>query len=338
MIRIGVICPSEIAFRRFMPAVSLLKDKFEFIGIGVSTAEERFGSDEVNQELLDIDYEKAKQFTDTYGGKIYDGYANIVNSDDIDAIYIPLPPALHYKWAKAALNAGKHVLLEKPFTTSSADTEELISIARERNLALHENYMFAFHNQLKEIAEIVSKGEIGDVRLYRISFGFPMRAANDFRYKKALGGGSLIDCGGYPIKYASMLIGETAHVAYANLNYIDGFEVDMYGSAALINDDGVTAQIAFGMDNEYKCELEIWGSKGTLKSDRILTAPVGFVPEITIRNSGEERKFALSADDSFKKSIEFFHSSIFDNDVRLKNYNTINKQAQLIEEFKSLLK
>ena len=121
--------------------------------------------------------------------------------------------------------------------------------------------MFAFHNQLKEIAQIIERGEIGDVRLYRISFGFPQRAVNDFRYNKELGGGALIDAGGYTIKYAAMLLGETAHITAAQMNYTDEFEVDIYGSATLVNQDGATAQIAFGMDNSYKCELEVWGSK-----------------------------------------------------------------------------
>lgn len=64
-----------------------------------------------------------------------------------------------------------------------------------------------------------------------------------------------------------MLLGETARVVYSQLNGVDGFEVDVYGSAALVNDAGVTAQVAFGMDNGYKCELEVWGNKGVCIRD-----------------------------------------------------------------------
>ena len=186
------------------------------------------------------------------------------------------------------------------------------------------------------VNDIVKSGEIGDVRLYRISFGFPMRAQNDFRYNKALGGGALLDCGGYTLKYASMLLGPTAKMKYAQSNNIDGFNVDMYGSAALVNDEGVTAQVAFGMDHNYKCELEVWGSKGTIYTNRILTAPAGFVPEVIIRKGNDEEKRNLPADDAFKKSILHFSKCIEDAETRRANYETLLRQARLVEQFKEL--
>lgn len=332
MKRIGIICPSEIAFRRFLPA---LKEAacFEYAGVAIANKEEFIGATE---EILAKERAKAQTFVDNYGGKIYEGYRNLIESNDIDAVYLPLPPGLHYQWAKVALNAGKHILVEKPCTTALSNTQDLMQEAGDKQLAVHENYMFAFHDQLKAVNDIVVSGEIGDVRLYRVSFGFPMRAQNDFRYNKALGGGALLDCGGYTLKYASILLGPTAKIKYAQSNNIDGFGVDMYGSAALVNDEGVTAQIAFGMDHNYKCELEVWGSKGTLYTNRILTAPAGLVPEVTIRKGNEEEKRNLPADDAFKKSILHFNKCIEDNATREENYETLLRQAQLVDSFKEL--
>lgn len=339
--RIGIICPSEIALRRFMPALQLVEN-IEFIGLGVCTKEERFGkrfpSNDIVKKVLKLEEDKAQMFIDQYGGKIFKGYKTIVESSEIDAIYIPLPPALHFYWAKSALEHGKHVFVEKPSTTSMADTKELVSIAKKSGLALHENYMFSFHDQLNAVDDIVKSGEIGDVRLYRISFGFPRRSVNDFRYNKALGGGALIDAGGYTLKYATHLLGETAKVRYAQMNYIDGFEVDIYGSAALVNSQGITAQIAFGMDNNYKCDLEVWGSIGCLTTERILTAPAGFVPEVTIRKGNVDEKKLLPSDDTFKKSIERFLQCIGDVNIRKQNYQEIVKQAEIVNEFKKLTK
>ena len=330
-VRIGVICPSEIAFRRFMPAV-LKSENAEYIGVAHASAKEWFGDNEPNEALLLSEKKKAEGFCKEYGGKVFDSYESLLTSPELDAIYLPLPPALHYRWAKEALRNGKHIFLEKPSTTSFADTEDLISIAKEKNLAVHENYMFAFHKQIAEIQDIISSGKLGDVRLYRIAFGFPQRAKNDFRYNKALGGGALLDCGGYTIKLATMLLGETAKIAYSKLNYTDGFDVDIYGSAAMINSEGVTAQLSFGMDNSYKCELEVWGSKGFLRTGRILTAPDGFEPtaEITIGNETETVK--LSADDTFGKSIEHFCKCVQDAKTREETYKTILKQAELVDE------
>ncbi len=339
MIRMGVICPSEIAFRRFMPAISQDKD-FQFVGIGVCRETELWGHDNMSGEeiknILVQERRKAEAFINVYGGKIYDGYSQIIESKEIDALYIPLPPALHYKWAKMALTNNLHVLVEKPATTLQNNTEELVKTAQDRSLALHENYMFIFHQQLEAINNIIHDGTVGDVRLYRICFGFPQRQKNDFRYKKDLGGGALIDAGGYVLKYAHMLLGESAKITAAQLNYIEGYEVDMYGSATIVNRYGDTAQIAFGMDNSYKCELEVWGSKGCLLTGRILTAPAGFVPEIEIKTAEGTRKQNLPSDDAFLKSIQHFKKCIQTNHVRTNNYQNILKQAGLVESFLSI--
>lgn len=341
--KIGIISPSEIAYRRFLPALQNNKE-FEFVGVAVASKSEWF---EGKTTLFPEDnwtttqkheIEKAKLFIKNYGGTIFDGYQSLIKDRAIDCIYVPLPPALHYKWANLGLEFGKHVFIEKPSTTCLKDTQSLVNLAKQYDLALHENYMFAYHEQLNYIKKIVNSGEIGDVRLYRISFGFPLRQSNDFRYKAELGGGALLDCGGYVLKYASMLLGDTTKLDYARLNHINGFEVDMYGSAALSNDQGVTAQIAFGMDNNYKCELEIWGSKGTFYTNRVLTAPRDFEPEAIIRKGNEETKIHLPADDTFSKSIQVFKECIINKKIREDEYKVMIRQEELLEEFKNKLK
>lgn len=341
MIRIGIICPSEIALRRFLPALQKANDKIQFAAIGIASPEEWFG-DLTNVSQAQIEEQQARErakaqtFIDQYGGEIIVGYGNLVSSDLIDAAYIPLPPALHHKWAKKALEAGKHVFVEKPSTTCLADTEDLIKLASEKGLALHENYMFIYHSQLEEIKNVVKSGEIGDVRLYRITFGFPLRQLNDFRYNKALGGGALLDAGGYCMKYADFLLGNNARIVTAQTNYIEGFEVEMFGSATMVNDEGITVQLAFGMDNDYQCKVEIWGSKGTITSDRILTAPVGFIPTYTIKKNQEVETRKLSADDAFLKSIQRFKDCVCSSEIRKENYSILRRQEILVEQFKHI--
>lgn len=314
--KIGIIGTSEIAFRRFLPALKKCKE-FTYAGVATRPVENP---------------EKSKAFKDTFGGKIYNNYDELLKDESIEAVYVPLPSGLHYEWGKKVLEEGKHLLLEKPFTTNIEDTKKLIALANEKNLAVHENYMFAFHNQLSAIDEIVKKGTIGDVRLYRIAFGFPKRAESDFRYNKALGGGSLLDCGGYTLKLASMLLGSSAKVVYSHLNYVDGYDVDMFGSAAVINDEGTTAQLSFGMDNSYKCELEIWGSKGCFKTNRILTAPVDFEPTAEIIIANDTKTITLPSDDTFAKSIMKFYECVTDENIRKQNQIDIIKQAELVEQ------
>lgn len=326
-IRLGVLCPSEIAFRRFMPALKTL-DRFEYVGLAAATEREFSGCDSDSVRVSEL--EKAEKFIAEHGGKIYFGYESLVGSDEIDALYIPLPPALHFRWAKKALESGKHVLLEKPFTTSLSDTRELISIAEDRGLAVHENYMFSYHTQLDWIREQINSGVIGDVRLIRIDFGFPFRGVNDFRYCKALGGGALLDCGGYTLKLAAMLLGDTARVTESQLCGKDGFEVDIYGSATLKNDAELTAQVSFGMDNSYRCSLDIWGSSGSIYTNRILTAPAGYPPTVLLRNADGERTIELPPDDTFQKSISAFGECISDNKKRINKYAEIIRQSCLV--------
>lgn len=331
-IRIGIICPSEIAFRRFLPSLKKVSG-MEFAGVAIASAEEWGVSKEAFAPIYESEIVKAKSFIETYGGKIYDSYQSIIMSDDIDAIYLPLPPALHYKWAKMALENGKHALVEKPFTTSESHTAELLEIAKQNNLAVHEDYMFVYHNQLKAIDDIIASGEIGKVRHYRIQFGFPRRAANDFRYNKRLGGGALLDAGGYTIKYASHLLGETAKMTTASLYYEDEFEVDIFGSATLVNGEGTTAQLSFGMDNNYKCMVEAWGSTGTLTTGRVLTAPDGFEPDVIIRKGNDDEVRKLPSDEAFVKSIKHFAECIQNAETREENYRIIKRQSHFVEEF-----
>lgn len=334
MIKIGIICPSEIAFRRFLPSLKMAEG-FEYVGVAIASKEEFVGA---TDEILAKERQKAQTFVDNYGGKVFEGYGTLISSAEIDALYIPLPPALHFKWAEKALQNNKHVFVEKPSTIRLKDTQRLVELAKERKLALHEDYMFVFHNQLEAINDIVRSGEIGDVRLYRISFGFPRRDARDFRYNKVLGGGALLDAGGYTMKYATTLLGMSGRLIAATANYLPEFEVDMYGSATMVNDESVVAQLAFGMDNDYKCDVEVWCSKGTLNSSRVLTAPSGFVPTCTIKKNQEFETRNLPADDAFLKSILHFGKCVNDDEVRTENYKLIEHQEALVEKFRELSK
>lgn len=336
MLKIGIICPSEIAYRRFMPAVQKLEG-IEYIGVAYATAEEWTGQKTVvtpqTMELLEGERTKAESFVTSYGGKVFHGYEAMLQSGEIDAVYIPLPPALHFVWARKALEYGLHTFIEKPSTTCLADTEQLLEIAAVKKLAVHENYMFAYHAQLPVVQEVIDSGTLGAIRQIRIDFGFPRRKAGDFRYNRSLGGGALLDCGGYTLKYADMLLGGRARIQYARVFYDDSCDVEIFGTAALTDDEGRTVQVAFGMDNDYRCNIDVWGSKGTLTSNRILTAPEGFVPEYQIRRNGETETVKLPADDTFGQSIERFITCVREDNARLENYELLRHQEQLVDAF-----
>lgn len=333
-IRIGVLCPSEIAFRRLVPSLEKCEE-FEYAGVAIADKTEwgkTVADEETISSIIKSEYEKAQKFVESYGGEIYDSYEKIIEDDSLDAIYIPLPPALHYEWGKKAILAKKHLLMEKPFTTSTKESEELIRLAKENGVAVHENYMFIYHSQLDYIKKVIKNQELGELRNIRASFTFPMRSANDFRYKKELGGGALLDCGGYPIRLMTELMGKP-EIAASRLHYIDGYDVDFYGNAMLYSKD-LSAQITFGMDNTYKCELEIQGSTGVLYTDRIFTAPDDFVPKMVLKSGNETRTEELESDSAFVKSIKRFYESVISEEKRNEMLSDIIRQAEIIDRIK----
>lgn len=315
--RIGILGAADIAYRRFLPALQKCPD-ISYAGVASRTPE------------------KVERFAEAFGGQTYASYDALLADESIDAVYVPLPPALHYQWGKEVLESGKHLLMEKPFTATLEDTAELLALAEERGLAVHENYMFLYHRQLAKIKELIASGTLGELRLIRAAFGFPKRAADDFRYQKALGGGTLLDCGGYPVRLALELLGERAQVTQAKLCQPPGYEVDLYGSAVLENEDGLCAQISFGMDNSYKCELELWGSQACLSANRIFTAPSNLIPEINLGTQTGTKKFILKEDDSFYRSVSFFKQTIIHPNIRNATQTMIAKQAEIVEKIREL--
>lgn len=312
--RVGILGTANIASRRFLPAL-MLWENMEYVGVASRTKE------------------MAEVFVSSNGGKPYVGYQSMLEDMSIDAVYLPLPPSLHYEWTKAALLNGKHVIVEKPIVSCKKQLEELFEIANKNNLVIHENYMFVYHKQIEYIVNLVQNSEVGKIRLIQCKFGFPHRKKGDFRYEKALGGGSLVDCGGYTVKLASKLLGNELTVFDAYLNY-ENEEVDLYGSAVLRNQDGVTAQLAFGMDNDYKCELEIWGSEGVIKAPRVFTASAIDIAKVIVCKNGEEKMQYTFLDDHFKKSIQYFNRCLESELVREENLKEIKKQVSIIADIK----
>ena len=109
---------------------------------------------------------KAKSYAASFDTIYYDSYEDLISSN-LDAVYIPLPNGIHYDWIKKSLNNNLHVLVEKSLACSLEEVKELNSLAKAKDLVLMENFQFRFHNQLKQIKDIINSGAIGDIKLFR---------------------------------------------------------------------------------------------------------------------------------------------------------------------------
>ncbi|WP_407570495.1 Gfo/Idh/MocA family protein [Deinococcus altitudinis] len=131
---------------------------------------------------------------------------------DLDAVYVPLPNHLHRPWSEAAMRAGKHVLTEKPLSLNAQEAGRLAGVAAETGKVLLEAFAYRFAPQHRAVLEVVRRGELGEVQLYRGVFGFKMTNPDDFRWNPAMGGGALYDVGCYPVNLARLLLGEPTSV------------------------------------------------------------------------------------------------------------------------------
>ena len=144
----------------------------------------------------------------------------------------------------------------------------------------------------------------------------------------------MLDNGGYTVKLASVLLGDSIQLVSSHLDYDEVSGVDIFGSAEFVNDEGVVVQTAFGMDCQYQCSLEVWGSHGRLTTGRIYTAPDGLKVSALIEDGSGSREIELPSDDHFARSIECFIRAVTDDEQRKELAEGCIRQSALVEAIK----
>lgn len=289
-VRFGVLGCSAIAWRRTLPA--LLAQPATTVTWVASR-----------------DPEKAKRFAAEFDCGATD-YAGLLERDDVDAVYLPLPPSLHREWGSAALRAGKHLLTEKPLAASVADAEELVRVAVAHRRVLRENFMFLHHPQHATVRALLDAGRIGTARMLHASFCIPPLPPSDIRYVPQLGGGALLDVGVYPLRLAQLLLGTDLRVAGASLREDPVRGVDVGGQALLVSGSGVLASLDFGFEHGYGSRYAVWGSTGRLLLDRAFTPPPDHQPVLRVEEQDEVEELALPPAAQFECSVASFAEAV----------------------------
>jgi predicted dehydrogenase len=162
------------------------------------------------------DRQRAVRFAGKHGipGVAAD-YQALLEDADVDAVYNPLPNGLHARWTLAALEAGKHVLCEKPFTANSAEARQVAAEAERTGLVVMEAFHYRYHPLAHRMRSIVESGELGTLRRVEASFCFPLPKFSDIRYQFDLGGGAMMDAGTYTVHIARLLGGQEPQVRAA---------------------------------------------------------------------------------------------------------------------------
>lgn len=193
----------------------------------------------------------------------YGGYEPLLFDPDIEAVYIALANADHALWTLRALEAGKHVLVEKPSGLNAFEASAMIGKARENYLVLMEAWAYRFHPQFEEILWLVQDGAIGDLRLVRSAYSVPPPPSQNFRWSRPMGGGALFDLGGYGVNAARAFIGHEPFMAtgFADLGRTG---VDDHFYAVLDFGGGVRAVVDCSLRGPARAQLELVGTKGTI--------------------------------------------------------------------------
>jgi predicted dehydrogenase len=189
-------------------------------------------------------------------------YEELLHNREIDAIYNSLPNSLHHEWTIRALNAGKHVLCEKPFAVSEAQSQEMFDVARRRGLALVEAFMYRSHPLTLAVLEAVRGGAIGQVRLIRTSFCYnTKKIEGNVRFDRGLAGGALMDIGCYCISFSRLVAGsEPARITAAAKMHASGVDEITVGTLGFADD--TLATFSCGMSLHADNTASICGSEG----------------------------------------------------------------------------
>ena len=208
------------------------------------------------------DRARGEAFAAEHGiGRVHDSYEALLADDGVDAVYIPLPNSMHVPWSVRALEAGKHVLCEKPMARRAADVEAAFDAADRAGRLLMEAFMWRYHPQTDALVRLA--GEIGPLRVVRAAFGFTIGDdPSNVRLQGELEGGSLMDVGCYCLSALRLLGGEPEAVEGQVVWGGDG--VDMRFAGALQLADGVLGTFDCGFDVPPRGVIEVVGEGGTL--------------------------------------------------------------------------
>ncbi|GHO86176.1 Gfo/Idh/MocA family protein [Dictyobacter formicarum] len=287
-----------------------------------------------NGKLVAVGSRDSRHATEAYAFapnvRIYDSYDAIIADPEIEAVYIPLPNSLHAEWSIRALQAGKHVLCEKPMAVTREEGEEMVQVARDNQVLLMEAFMYRFHPQIVWALEQIRTGMIGSVRLVRSSFSFDIRTrAENIRLQPELAGGSLMDVGCYPINLFRAIYERSPRSVAARVHVTGPVSVDLATNAVLDYGDGCFGMLdcSFGLPSRQGAE--IIGEAG------MITLPVPFTPgsyDMTafITKDGQMSEQSFSGVDQYQLEVEHFAQCIRSNqDPQLSLSETLENLATI---------
>lgn len=248
---------------------------------------------------------------------VHANYEAVIADPTVDAIYIPLPNALHREWTLRAIEAGKHVLCEKPMGLTAEETAEMIAAARRHGVKLMEAFMYRYTHRTQAMIEVVQSGVLGEIKYVASNFRFLLANPSSIKLRPELGGGALYDVGCYPVNVIGLIADLAAGVRAGGAvpDSVSGESVRAGGvdtafSAALRYPSGLLASANCGFTTHGRIFSEIVGTTGVLEIPDTFLNDAGV---LRLTAGAERREIPVPESDRYRAEIEDFAAAIQQN-------------------------
>lgn len=284
------------------------------------------------------DAEKAKAVAADLGvPKVYADYETLLADPDIDAIYNPLPNNMHVPYTIKALQAGKHVLCEKPIGMDAAEARQLLEATRQYpHLKVMEAFMYRFHPQWQKARQIVNDGLLGEVRTMHTHFSYFNDDAGNIRNIPEVGGGALMDIGCYCLSFPRFIKGSEPERVVCLINFDPQMGTDRLTSGMIDFGQGFTATFTCSTQLEPYQRVNIFGTKGRLEIEIPVNAIANEPAKLWLQNNKEISEITTEPVDQYTLQVEEFSKAIL-NDIAVPTPLTdaINNMKVIDALFKS---
>ncbi len=239
-------------------------------------------------------------------------YAELLECHAVDAVYIGTPPSQHRRWAVAAIEAGKHVLCEKPFAANADDARIIADVARASDVVVMEAFHWRYHPFADQIRRVVDSGVLGPLQHIEAVFDVPNGriGPEDIRWDLSLGGGAMMDLGSYAVQWVTLTMHETPRVLSAHaICPVEGVDGSM--EAQLIWESGITGQLACSMisaNDRTATWLKITGAAGTMLARNPLFPQEGAT--LTIETSGRTTSLDVPRTSTYVHQLIAFRDAV----------------------------
>jgi len=258
--------------------------------------------------------------------RAYGSYDELLADPDVEAVYIPLPNSMHCDWSVRALEAGKHVLCEKPMSRHPADVEAAFDAAERTGRLLTEAFMYRHNPQTARLTELVAAGAIGELRVIRSAFTYLLLDHDNIRLRTDVEGGALMDIGCYCVSGSRLLGGEPELVYGQQFTGPSGTDWVFTGSLRFPGD--VLATFDCGTSAAERDELEAIGTEGSLFLDDPWHCRT---PVIELRCGGKVERIEVAPQDSYRLELENLGAAIRGEAKLLLGREDAVAQARVIE-------